>query len=152
MEYVFVYGTLLSQLNHPLNKKMLKEGILIGDGFVMGSMYDVGEYPAAIPSQESIILGEVYKIPETFFFELDDYEGYNPYNLNDSLYKRKKTKVYLIDKKDISDKDSLLKNKEKYHKLFCWIYWYNKPINHLKKIQENSYIDYLHNKTNIHKI
>jgi gamma-glutamylcyclotransferase (GGCT)/AIG2-like uncharacterized protein YtfP len=152
MEYVFVYGTLLSDFLHPLNKKMQKEGKLIGKGFVFGKMYDVGTYPAAIPSFDSIILGEVYQIPEILFFDIDDYEDYNVYIPNESLFKRKKTKVYLL--KEITENihpEEFIRNKEKFPKIFSWIYWYNRPVEQLKRIPQIDYPSYFENKEYNHR-
>ncbi|GIX40728.1 MAG: gamma-glutamylcyclotransferase [Leptospiraceae bacterium] len=138
MDYIFVYGTLLSDFNHPLNQKLQKEGHFIGNGFVLGKLYDVGEYPAAIPSPESIIIGELYKIPETLFFDLDDYEDYNPYYPDESLFKRKKTKVFLIKNIDLKPEE-YIKFKDQFPKIFSWIYWYNRPVVNLKRIEDFDY-------------
>lgn len=138
MDYIFVYGTLLSDFNHPLNKKLQKEGNFIGNGFVLGKLYDVGKYPAAIPSPESIIIGELYKIPETLFFDLDDYEDYNPYYPDVSLFKRKKTKVFLIKNTDLKPEE-YIKFKDQFTKIFSWIYWFNKSVVNLKRIEDFDY-------------
>lgn len=142
MEYLFVYGTLLSYFQHPLNQKLQKEGSCVGKGFIFGKLYDSGEYPVAIPDSESIILGEVYKIPEILFFDLDDYEDYNLMVSEHSLFKRKKTKIYLINEKISHHREDLIKNKENLTKLFGWVYWYNQTIESFLRIIEGDYIKY----------
>ncbi len=141
MEYIFIYGTLLSYFNNSLNLRLKKEGIFIGKGIVMGKLYDSGNYPVAVPDSDNIIYGEIYKIPEILFFDLDDYEDYNQIFQDDSLFVRKRTKVYLVEKK--VSLEEFIKNKEKYNKRFCWIYWYNKSIDQFKLIEEGDYIKYL---------
>ncbi len=55
MEYLFVYGTLLSFFHHPLNQKIMEEGEFIGKGRAKGILYDAGDYPVARPSQKHYI-------------------------------------------------------------------------------------------------
>ncbi len=142
MEYLFVYGTLLSYFRHPLNQKILKEGSFLGNGFIFGKLFDSGHYPVAIPDSESIIVGEVYKIPEILFFDLDDYEDYNLLVSENSLFRRKKTKIYLLNHKINISRDFLIKNKEKFTKLFGWVYWYNQSVDTFSIIEEGDYVKY----------
>ncbi len=143
MENIFLYGTLLSFFQHPLNKKIQQEGVFLGKGFVRGKLFDLGSYPAAIPNKNSYVFGEVYKIPEVLFFDLDDYEDFNPHYIEQSLFKRKQTKVYLTN--NIPSKNEIkefLAKRNMFQSIVCWIYWYNKKINGHKEILSGNYLEY----------
>ncbi|MFN3604355.1 MAG: gamma-glutamylcyclotransferase [Leptonema sp. (in: bacteria)] len=145
MENVFVYGTLLSFFQHSIFLKMQKEGEFLGKGVVRGKLYDVGSYPAGIPHKHSLIFGEIYKIPEILFFELDDYEDFNINYPRESLFKRKLTKTYIFDSfQSLTEKDSIDNLKENIKpSIPCWIYWYNQKIFGLKQIESGNYLNYI---------
>lgn len=96
-----------------------------------GKLYDIGNYPGAVPddSAGTLIKGEIVKItsPAKVFEFLDNYEGYNEDNLLASEYCRKKEWFSLEDET----------------KLEAWIYWYNFAVTDKKRINENDYIKYL---------
>jgi gamma-glutamylcyclotransferase (GGCT)/AIG2-like uncharacterized protein YtfP len=78
---LFVYGSLLSGFHHPAYEYISRYFTLIGPAKVKGKLFDMGEYPAAIPvDEETWITGELYQLnnQEEFSWaigQLDDYEG-----------------------------------------------------------------------------
>jgi gamma-glutamylcyclotransferase (GGCT)/AIG2-like uncharacterized protein YtfP len=114
---LFVYGSLLSGFKSPAYEYISRFFNLLGRGKVKGSLYDMGEYPAAIPSgEDSFILGELYQIKKETEFswaigQLDDYEGINPDPGEQPLYRRELAPVIMDDKT-----------------ITAWIYWYNGSI------------------------
>ncbi len=111
---VFVYGSLRSGFHHPAYAYISRYFTLVADAKVKGSLYDMGEYPAAVPSEnDSFIIGELYRInsPEEFAWaiaQLDDYEGVNPEYGETPLYRREQTIVYT-----------------KEEQTEAWVYWFN---------------------------
>jgi gamma-glutamylcyclotransferase (GGCT)/AIG2-like uncharacterized protein YtfP len=78
--YLFAYGTLRKEFEWPVNKKIARFIEWIGDGEISGKLYDMGDYPAAIPDKENernVISGAIMKInqPAIVLKMLDDYEG-----------------------------------------------------------------------------
>ncbi|MCS7206150.1 MAG: gamma-glutamylcyclotransferase [Leptospiraceae bacterium] len=147
MEFLFVYGTLLSKFHHPLSIKLKKEGIYLGKGFVFGKLYDLGEYPAAKPAKDSIVIGEIYRVPAILFFDLDFYEDYNQYNLKKSLFVRKRTKSFLIpEDHHYANSQELIQKLHEFQKIFSFIYWYNQPLNLAVWIESGDYLKYLEEK------
>jgi len=124
-QYLFIYGTLLPDVAPDEIADTAKKLEFIGEGFVHGRLYDLGEYPGAVLNYHSKIFGRVYKLPddENILPELDEYEGYYPQNPSKSLYLRKKTKVYLDDKM-----------------LSCWIYEYNQDLSHAPTIESGNFL------------
>jgi gamma-glutamylcyclotransferase (GGCT)/AIG2-like uncharacterized protein YtfP len=118
---LFVYGSLREGFEHPAFQYIGKYFHFVSHGKIKGQLFDLGEYPAAIPTQgEHYIIGELYAIKEADEFcyaiaQLDDYEGINP-GEGASLYRRELTTVYTGN----GETDA-------------WVYWYNgfvdgKPI------------------------
>lgn len=155
MENLFVYGSLLSYFKNPLAIKIQEEGEFLGKAIVRGKLFDAGSYPVALPSKNFYIIGEIYKIPEVLFFDLDDYEDYNQIYPEESLFKRKLTKAYLLeDKSKFSENPEynleLIKNLKVKFNLPCWIYWYNKQINGYTFIKKGNYVEYIQTKRELY--
>ena len=114
---LFVYGTLRKGFHHQAYEYISKHFSFVSEAKVKGQLYDLGEYPAAIPtSMETFINGELYELKEGGEFEwaieqLDDYEGLNPEIGEKQLYTRKVVDV--------------LHNGRSTQ---AWIYWYNQDV------------------------
>lgn len=122
--YLFVYGTLRSKVDVPLKTEIAKSWELIGESEIKGKLYDMGDYPAAVPAgenEDSFIKGEVYLVhdPVKVFGVLDSYEG--------AAYSRKQEAVTLPDGRQVQ----------------AWVYWYIQPIEGKLLIENKDYIAYL---------
>ncbi|MEO6316864.1 MAG: gamma-glutamylcyclotransferase family protein [Chitinophagaceae bacterium] len=132
---LFVYGSLRSGFNHPAYAYISTHFALVGSAKVKGKLYDLGSYPAALPTDdETYILGELYRLKEEQDFswaiaQVDDYEGVNPEPGETALYTRQKTTVY-IDGQTTS----------------AWIYWYNNDIAGKPLIASGDVLEYLQQK------
>ncbi|HKK44462.1 MAG TPA: gamma-glutamylcyclotransferase family protein [Balneolaceae bacterium] len=133
--YLFVYGTLLHDANHPQSNILKRYGKAKGKAVFRGKLYDVGSYPAAIASKDETdeVFGEVYKLtrPEFVFEKLDIYEGYFPGKIEKSDYIRKKVTISCF------EEETTLK---------AWTYLYNKSVDKLPPISNGKYLDYLRSK------
>jgi gamma-glutamylcyclotransferase (GGCT)/AIG2-like uncharacterized protein YtfP len=120
---LFVYGSLRKGFNSPAYEYMSRYFDLVDHGKVQGKLYDLGDYPAAIPTDEtSYIIGELYVIKQEQEFEwavaqLDDYEGVDASYDEPALYKREIVSVQLQNGETTE----------------AWVYWYcasveGKPI------------------------
>jgi len=113
-EYLFAYGTL--QHGHAPGEIAATVAKLcpVGEGFVAGTLYDLGEYPGAIldPSPTRNIYGTVFELPEDaeLLRQLDAYEGFNPNNPDQSLFVRTMQTVMLMAGGELP----------------CWVYEYNR--------------------------
>jgi gamma-glutamylcyclotransferase (GGCT)/AIG2-like uncharacterized protein YtfP len=132
---LFVYGSLRSGFHHQAYEYMTRYFNLTGPAKVRGVLYDLGEYPAALPSNsDHWILGELYQLkdPSEFWWaieQLDDYEGLNVEEGEVALYRREVVDVFL-DKQTVK----------------AWIYWYNKDISDKPRIESGDVLDYLRQK------
>jgi gamma-glutamylcyclotransferase (GGCT)/AIG2-like uncharacterized protein YtfP len=114
---LFVYGSLLSGFKSQAYEYISRFFNLVGKAKVKGKLYDMGEYPAAIPaSDDGFILGELYQIKNVAEFswaigQLDDYEGVTPEPGEEQLYRRELSPVMIDD-----------------NIIIAWIYWYNGSI------------------------
>jgi gamma-glutamylcyclotransferase (GGCT)/AIG2-like uncharacterized protein YtfP len=129
---LFVYGSLRSGFQHPAYAYISRYFSLMGTATVRGELYDMGEYPAAIPSgEEKLITGELYAIQKAEEFswaigQLDDYEGINGEPDEPQLYRRDKTTVFL--------------NRQP---IEAWIYWFNGSVEGKPKIDGGDLLLYI---------
>lgn len=133
---LFVYGSLLSGFRSPAYEYISRYFSLAGPGRVRGLLYDMGTYPAAIPSEEEVyIKGELYTIREEnelswAMAQLDDYEGVNPEPGEPELYRRAQTTV-LLDNGTQAE---------------AWIYWYDGDVQGRPVIASGSVLDFINRK------
>ncbi|WP_290790573.1 gamma-glutamylcyclotransferase family protein [Flavihumibacter sp. UBA7668] len=133
---LFVYGSLRKGFHHPAYAYVSQHFDFLSDAKVRGELYDMGEYPAAVPSQEErFILGELYQLkPEAEWdwaiAQLDDYEGVAPEEGEPALYKREMTRVYCADGSGFE----------------AWIYWYNGDITGKPAITSGDVLQYRRDK------
>ncbi len=112
--YLFSYGTLQPGRAPAEIAPAVEKLRLVGNGFVRGVLYDLGEYPGAVldSSAEGTIAGSVLELPEDegILAELDEYEGFDPSAPQQSLFVRVPQPVTLASGGT----------------LVCWIYVYNR--------------------------
>ena len=112
---LFVYGSLRSDSGHPAHRYVSDAFLLLGPARVPGKVYDLGDYPGAVPAgNDCFILGEVYRLKEGADFNtaaalLDEYEGLNE---TPPLFRRAQVSVYTADGSTTE----------------AWIYWYNGSV------------------------
>jgi pyruvate carboxylase len=132
--YLFVYGTLRTAMNNPLHKIIRGDVEWIGETEVQGELYDLGNYPGAVPSHDkaSLITGEVLKIKseEKVLKILDEYEGLSQTDPGNTEFRRDEVNIKLP-----------AGNEAK-----AWIYWYNFSTEGKERIAEKDYLDYLKKK------
>lgn len=123
-QYLFVYGTLMQEFAPPEIVETVKNLKFVSEGFVYGSLYDLGEYPAVILGDSDKIFGQIFELPddEEILRKLDEYEGVYPNNRKKSLFLRKKTIAYSGNKK-----------------LQSWIYEYNQDLSNVPIIESGNY-------------
>lgn len=126
----FVYGTLLSGIDHPMHELMQQFAVLKGEGYITGRLYDVSDYPGLVLSNnvQKQVWGELYEIQNeaALFKTLDDYEGCAPDSSEPHEYQRSIVTVH-----DAS-----------HAALLAWTYLYIQPVTLLKRIVEGDYLEY----------
>jgi gamma-glutamylcyclotransferase (GGCT)/AIG2-like uncharacterized protein YtfP len=132
---LFVYGSLRSDFGHPAYASYISEHfVLLGPARVKGKVYDLGEFPGAVPtSAQDYITGELYRLREGQDFDwamaqLDDYEGLHE---NPPLYSRETALVYTPNETTTA-----------------WMYWYNQPVDEKARIVSGDVMQYLQEKSN----
>ncbi|HKZ67807.1 MAG TPA: gamma-glutamylcyclotransferase family protein [Chitinophagaceae bacterium] len=133
--FVFVYGSLRSGFQSSAYEYISRHFNLFGQAKVKGKLFDLGEYPAAIPVQEdSFILGELYLVKSENEFswaiaQLDDYEGVLAEPHEQPLYRREIADVFI--------NDAIVP---------AWMYWYNGDVSGKPEISSGDIMDYLKTK------
>jgi gamma-glutamylcyclotransferase (GGCT)/AIG2-like uncharacterized protein YtfP len=132
---LFVYGSLRSGFRNPMYKYLTQYFHLLGEAVVKGQFYDNGNYPVAVPTtEEHFINGELYVVnnPEEFNWamdQLDDYEGLNVEAGETALYRREQVNVF-----------------QQGQATPAWVYWYNRDVTHMAKIETGDVLKYLQEK------
>ncbi|HUU65811.1 MAG TPA: gamma-glutamylcyclotransferase family protein [Methyloceanibacter sp.] len=80
--HIFVYGTLRSESDHPMARRLSSQARLVGKGSAPGRLYDCGWYPAAMfdDAEKRLIVGDVFALKPggRLLAELDAYEAGDP--------------------------------------------------------------------------
>lgn len=134
---LFVYGSLRSGFKSHAYEYISRFFSFVGDAKVKGKLFDLGTYPAGIPSSdESYIVGELYTIKHQPEFgwaigQLDDYEGVAVESDEIQLYQRGLVDVIINDTATRA-----------------WIYWYMGSVEGKPLIESGDMIQYLQQKNN----
>ncbi|MBO9617442.1 MAG: gamma-glutamylcyclotransferase [Niabella sp.] len=130
--YLFVYGSLLSGFKNPAYEYIARYFEFIGPATAHGTLYDLGDYPAATPDDSSHrIIGELYKIRNEHqlsfaIAQLDDYEGVNPEQGETPNYTRALSNIYYNNTQ-----------------VSAWIYWFNHTISDKPIVASGDVLEYL---------
>ena len=128
-DLVFFYGTLMSGFERAGRARVEDRLTLEGRGSIGATLFDLGIYPAAIPSTDGRVWGEVHRMrePETVLATLDEIEGFRPGEPDASLYTRVETPVTLVDGRVET----------------AWVYFYNAPLGRAQRIESGDYLEHL---------
>jgi gamma-glutamylcyclotransferase (GGCT)/AIG2-like uncharacterized protein YtfP len=112
---LFVYGTLLSRVGHPMGARLRRDARLVGEAAIEGRLYSLGRYPGLVEGADSpyLVHGEVYelKAPASLVW-LDAYEGIVPGKPDKSPYERVERPVRLLSGEVLT----------------AWVYLYRKSV------------------------
>ena len=112
---LFVYGTLRrGQERHDLLEELRAD--YLGQGIVVGELFDLGAYPGAVksgPKSSTWIVGELYRLPDVSraLKVLDDYEGVGSGEVATVVYRREVAQIVRPDGERVS----------------AWVYWLSEP-------------------------
>jgi pyruvate carboxylase len=123
---LFVYGTL--RRGFSLHGLLKRPGVRFeGKGRIRARLFDLGEYPGAVPSQRpaDTVTGEIYHLssPARQFVELDAIEEYDPRRPSTSLFRRRLIEV----------------DTENGSKIKAWAYFLNKNLRKSTPIPHGNY-------------
>ncbi len=132
--HLFVYGSLRQGFNNPFFEFIRNHFSFVGSATVKGTLYDLGEYPAGIPSETNTILGELYVAKSQADFnwaiaQLDDYEGLHTEEGENSWYRR-----------DIATVTT------EQGEFLSWMYWYIGDVSNERIIPSGDIMDFVRSK------
>lgn len=129
-QHVFFYGTLMTPFKRPGRQRVTPQLSFSGRGTIRAALFDLGIYPAAVPSEDDgRVWGEVYEmLDETAVLDaLDEIEGFRPNEPVHSLYVRTPIAVTMADGRDLE----------------AWAYFYNAPLGQAPRIPSGDYLEHL---------
>lgn len=105
---LFTYGSLMLTTGIPaVDDAMRAAGASLGRAYVLGNLFDLGDYPGAIPvatkgaaaceEDAPKVWGHLLRLkdPAALFAVIDSYEGFDAGNLKASAFVRAETEVFL---------------------------------------------------------
>lgn len=128
-ELVFFYGTLMAGFDRRRRAGIDSKLAYVGRGSIPAALFDLGIYPAAVPSHEGRVRGEVYEMSDAaaVLAALDEIEGYRVDDPDRSLYTRGQAEVTLPDGST---------NR-------AWVYFYNAPLGQAPRILSGDYLEHV---------
>jgi gamma-glutamylcyclotransferase (GGCT)/AIG2-like uncharacterized protein YtfP len=128
-DLVFFYGTLMSGFKRPGRSRIDQKIEAVGRGWIRAALFDLGIYPAAIPSADGKVWGEVYRMIDStaVLTALDEIEGYRASEPDTSLYVRAEAPAVLDDGATAS----------------VWVYFYNAPLGRAQRVESGDYLQHL---------
>jgi len=126
-DYLFVYGTLAKEIAPREIAAAVKKLKDVGRGFILGRLYDIGEYPGAVLNgdPQDKIFGTIYQLPgdPAVLDRLDKYEGFDPAHPAQSAFVRRRTSI----------------NGPNKTRLNGWVYEYNRDVSSEPRIKNGQY-------------
>jgi len=126
---VFFYGTLMTGFNRRRRIGIDDDLEFVQRGSIEGTLFDLGLFPAAVPSPDGRVWGEVFRMRdvERVLAGLDDIEGACPGQEDYSLYFRVVVPAVLEDGTEMP----------------VWVYFYNAPLGQAERIPSGDYLEHL---------
>jgi gamma-glutamylcyclotransferase (GGCT)/AIG2-like uncharacterized protein YtfP len=126
---VFFYGTLMAGFDRRRRAGIDDRLSFAGRGWISATLFDLGIYPAAIPSPDQRVRGEAYYMtdPHAVLGPLDAIEGYRADDPDRSLYIRAETQVTFEDGRVE----------------MAWVYFYNAPLGGAQQIPSGDYLEHV---------
>jgi gamma-glutamylcyclotransferase (GGCT)/AIG2-like uncharacterized protein YtfP len=117
----FFYGTLMRGESNHAALSLPDWTRYLGPASVRGLLYNLGDWPCAVPSPEGVIRGELHRLVDpSRISDLDAFEDYDPLDPAGSEYLR--IAVPLVDRGGLA-----------------WIYAYNRPVSGLPLIASGNW-------------
>lgn len=128
-EHVFFYGTLMAGFDRRRRIGIDAKLSYVGRGSIEAALYDLGLFPAAVPTPGSRVWGEVYATEDidSVLKALDEIEGSRPGDSDHSLYRREQVPATLPDARSVQ----------------AWVYFYNAPLGHASLISSGDYLSHV---------
>jgi gamma-glutamylcyclotransferase (GGCT)/AIG2-like uncharacterized protein YtfP len=128
-DHAFFYGTLMTGFDRRRRAGIDGKLRYAGRGYIRAALFDLGIYPAAVPSDDSRVWGEVYEMqdPAVVLAALDEIEGYSAADPDHSLYTRTQVPAVLEDGRSCD----------------VWVYFYNAPLGRAPQIASGDYLEHV---------
>lgn len=91
--FLFVYGTLMKQIDTPMSRLLSANSTYIGPGTTQGKLYRISWFPGLVRSDDpdDVVHGELYKlqrVSDALLVKMDEYEDIGPQFPEPHEYKR----------------------------------------------------------------
>ncbi|MTI63961.1 gamma-glutamylcyclotransferase family protein [Methylophaga sp.] len=125
-DYLFVYGTLMQNSQHPMHQLLQAHSEYICKGWIRAQLYQIQDYPGAVLSEDdnNKVHGEVYRLTNlSVLAQLDDFEECSAAFPEPHEYQRQQVDVGITAAKHIK----------------AWAYIYNHSVDPGKRIKSGRF-------------
>src|SRR5438445_412716 len=124
-ELLFVYGTLRPECAPASVAPLVSRMSILSPATIRGRMYDIGSYPGVVLNDSAALIHGVVLTGATqeLLALLDAYEGCDPHDTGNALYRRQRCRVTLPDGQSLD----------------AWIYVYNRDVSDSRLIPSGRY-------------
>lgn len=125
-DYLFAYGTLAEDPAPSEIAATMKQLKFVGEGFVLGRLYDMGEYPGAVLDDTgNKVFGKIFEFVGNSgaLDQLDKYEGFEAKQPVTSLFVRKRNMIMRANQPPLTG----------------WVYEYNGDVKSASIIKTGRY-------------
>lgn len=93
--HLFVYGTLRTDFDGPMARRLRTEAVLVGPARVKGALYCIADYPGMVMADEDWVTGDLFALPDpaATLRWLDIYEECAPCFPRPHEYRRERWEV-----------------------------------------------------------
>ncbi len=126
--YLFVYGTLQLDADNDMSRFLSLNSSVFSKAYIQGKLYKIFWFPGVVLSEDASekvygTLFQLHNVSDTLRF-LDDYEGFYESNIEESLFRREITTVFL----------------ENGNSIDAWVYLYNQNIENKQRILSGDFL------------
>ncbi len=128
--HLAVYGTLMRPFGVQERLGIADQLAYEGPCAFYGLLYDLGAFPGAVPDDEQVVRGELFRILDPRAMpKLDRLENYDPEHEGGSQYLRRTLTL-----KDPAGQQA-------------WVYWYNGPLEEATRVPSGSWIEHIESRS-----
>jgi gamma-glutamylcyclotransferase (GGCT)/AIG2-like uncharacterized protein YtfP len=128
--HIAVYGTLMRPFGAQERLGIADQLAYEGPCAFRGILYDLGAYPGAVPDEEQVVQGELFRILDPRAMPaMDRLENYDPEHEEESQYLRRP--LSLVEPAGQQ----------------AWIYWYNGPVEQGARVPSGSWVEHIENRS-----
>lgn len=128
--FLATYGTLMRAFDQHRSLGVDEDLVFVGECRWTGHLYDLGAVPGAVPNEEGILHGELFRVKRDRAWRvIDRYEGYDAAREEASPYVRRRVSLEAPSTRT------------------AWVYWYNGDVDGAPRVPSGDWAAHVQSRT-----